>query len=175
MTGLAGDRFFHTFQFQVAVELHIVERRAWLSNSFCHVQHALSFAMGPYLLGFKGPAQCIEFEQKPMKVHVVPRSGGKPQVYPIAISKSHPALFSLANRKRMASFDRCLFMGPAQCIESEQKPMKVHVVPRSGAKPQVYPIAMSDFHPALFSLADTKEWLRLTGAGSQGTRAAHQG
>ena len=36
--------------------------------------------MAPYLLGFKGPAQCIEFEQKPMKVHVVPRSGAAPQV-----------------------------------------------------------------------------------------------
>ena len=31
----------------------------------------MSFAMAPYLLGFKGPAQCIEFEPKPMKVHVV--------------------------------------------------------------------------------------------------------
>ena len=38
--------------------------------------------MPPYLLGFKGPAQCIEFEQKPMKVHVVPRSGAAPQVPP---------------------------------------------------------------------------------------------
>lgn len=39
--------------------------------------------MPPYLLGFKGPAQCIEFEQKPMKVHVVPRSGAAPpQVSP---------------------------------------------------------------------------------------------
>ena len=36
--------------------------------------------MAPYLFGFKGPAQCIEFEQKPMKVHMVPRSGGAPQV-----------------------------------------------------------------------------------------------
>ena len=44
------------------------------------MQHALSFDMPPYLLGFKGPAQCIEFEQKPMKVHVVPRSGAAPQV-----------------------------------------------------------------------------------------------
>lgn len=48
----------------------------------CHLrlQHAMSFAMAPYLLGFKGPAQCIEFEPKPMKVHVVPRSGAEPQV-----------------------------------------------------------------------------------------------
>ncbi len=44
------------------------------------MQHALSFDMAPYLFGFKGPAQCIEFEQKPMKVHMVPRSGGAPQV-----------------------------------------------------------------------------------------------
>ena len=36
--------------------------------------------MAPYLLGFKGPAQCIEFEPKPMKVHVVPRSGAEPKV-----------------------------------------------------------------------------------------------
>ena len=55
------------------------------------------------------------------------------------------------------------FKGPAQCIEFEQKPMKVHVVPRSGAKPQVYPISMSEIHRALFSLTDTKEWLGLIG------------
>jgi len=65
------------------------------------------------------------------------------------------------------------FKGPAQCIEFEQKPMKVHVVPRFGAKPQVYPIAMSKSHPALFSLADTKAWLCLKGAGTQGTCAVH--
>ncbi len=45
------------------------------------MQHALSFDMAPYLFGFKGPAQCIEFEPKPMKVHMVPRSGGTPQVF----------------------------------------------------------------------------------------------
>ena len=44
--------------------------------------------MAPYLLGFKCPAQCIEFEQKPMKVHVVPRSGASPQVCPAALA--HP-------------------------------------------------------------------------------------
>ena len=56
----------------------------WYGSDSCwHVQHALSFDMPPYLLGFKGPAQCIEFEQKPMKVHLVPRSGAAPpQVSP---------------------------------------------------------------------------------------------
>ena len=44
--------------------------------------------MAPYLLGFKGPAQCIEFEQKPMKVHMVPRSGASPQVCSAALA--HP-------------------------------------------------------------------------------------
>ena len=54
--------------------------KAILTRYHLCVQHAMSFAMAPYLLGFKGPAQCIEFEPKPMKVHVVPRSGAQPQV-----------------------------------------------------------------------------------------------
>ena len=44
------------------------------------VQHALAFDMPPYLLGHKGPAQCIHFTEAPMKVHLVPRAGGTPQV-----------------------------------------------------------------------------------------------
>jgi hypothetical protein len=43
-------------------------------------QNAMSFDMGPYLLGRKGPAQCIHFTRQPMKVHLVPRAGGAPQV-----------------------------------------------------------------------------------------------
>ena len=36
--------------------------------------------MGPYLFGHKGPAQCIHFTEQPMKVHLVPRTGGPSQV-----------------------------------------------------------------------------------------------
>ena len=43
-------------------------------------QNAMSFEMTPYLLGAKGPAQCIHFTSQPMKVHLVPRAGGPPQV-----------------------------------------------------------------------------------------------
>lgn len=51
----------------------------------CHnpalaAQNAMSFEMTPYLLGAKGPAQCIHFTSQPMKVHLVPRAGGPPQV-----------------------------------------------------------------------------------------------
>ena len=35
---------------------------------------------GQYLLGLKGPAQCVNFEDGPMKVHLVPRNGDKPIV-----------------------------------------------------------------------------------------------
>ena len=33
---------------------------------------------GQYLLGLRGPAQCVSFDDGPMKVHLVPRNGGKP-------------------------------------------------------------------------------------------------
>ena len=39
------------------------------------LQNELDFDMLPYLGGMKGPAQCIKFASKPMKVHVLPRSG----------------------------------------------------------------------------------------------------
>ena len=52
--------------------------------------------MAPYLLGFKGPAQCIEFEPKPMKVHVVPRSGAEPQVTLLRCKALCAALCALA-------------------------------------------------------------------------------
>ena len=52
--------------------------------------------MAPYLLGFKGPAQCIEFEPKPMKVHVVPRSGAEPQVTLLRCNALCAALCALA-------------------------------------------------------------------------------
>lgn len=42
---------------------------------FVHVQNDMDFDMLPYLGGLKGPAQCIKFSAKPMKVHVVPRDG----------------------------------------------------------------------------------------------------
>lgn len=35
---------------------------------------------GQYLLGLRGPAQCVNFDDGPMKVHLVPRNGGKPMV-----------------------------------------------------------------------------------------------
>jgi hypothetical protein len=41
---------------------------------------ALIWLQGQYLLGLKGPAQCVNFEDGPMKVHLVPRNGDKPIV-----------------------------------------------------------------------------------------------
>ena len=35
---------------------------------------------GQYLLGLKGPAQCVNFDDGPMKIHLIPRKGGKPIV-----------------------------------------------------------------------------------------------
>ncbi|DBA67834.1 TPA: hypothetical protein ACH3X2_014183 [Trebouxia sp. C0005] len=49
-------------------------------NYYVFFQNAMSFKMGQYLLGLKGPAQCVNFEDGPMKVHLVPRNGGKPIV-----------------------------------------------------------------------------------------------
>ena len=39
-------------------------------------------AQGQYLLGLRGPAQCVNFDDGPMKVHLVPRDGGKPVASP---------------------------------------------------------------------------------------------
>ncbi|KAL0046710.1 hypothetical protein WJX82_008018 [Trebouxia sp. C0006] len=49
-------------------------------NYYVFFQNAMSFKMGQYLLGLKGPAQCVNFEDGPMKVHLVPRNGDKPIV-----------------------------------------------------------------------------------------------
>ncbi|KAL3155783.1 hypothetical protein ABBQ32_012798 [Trebouxia sp. C0010 RCD-2024] len=49
-------------------------------NYYVFFQNALSFKMSQYLLGLRGPAQCVNFDEGPMKVHVVPRHGGKPMV-----------------------------------------------------------------------------------------------
>ena len=75
----------------------LLREEFWQSDRvFLRVQHAMSFAMAPYLLGFKGPAQCIEFEPKPMKVHVVPRSGAEPQVTLLRCKALCAALCALA-------------------------------------------------------------------------------
>ncbi len=55
---------------------------AWL----CGWQNDLKFNMLAYLLGLKGPAQCISFGPNPMKVHVVPRDGGTHKVSTLPIS-----------------------------------------------------------------------------------------
>ena len=41
----------------------------------------MSMDMASYILGLKGPAQCVEvLAEQPMKVHIVPRDGSSPQV-----------------------------------------------------------------------------------------------
>ncbi len=52
----------------------------------CGLQNDLNFNMLAYLLGLKGPAQCISFGTNPMKVHVVPRNGGTYKVSTLAIA-----------------------------------------------------------------------------------------
>ncbi|KAL3146000.1 hypothetical protein ABBQ38_015360 [Trebouxia sp. C0009 RCD-2024] len=49
-------------------------------NFYVFFQNDMSFKMGQYLLGLRGPAQCVNFDEGPMKVHLVPRHGGKPMV-----------------------------------------------------------------------------------------------
>ena len=45
-----------------------------------HAKRCLGLPQGQYLLGLKGPAQCVNFDEGPMKVHLIPRNGGKPIV-----------------------------------------------------------------------------------------------
>ena len=40
----------------------------------------LAMDSASYLLGFKCPGQCIEFEDKPMSIYLQPRAGGPAQV-----------------------------------------------------------------------------------------------
>ena len=41
----------------------------------------MHFDMPPYLLGVKGPAQCVEIQpDSPMRIYLVPRDGSEPQV-----------------------------------------------------------------------------------------------
>jgi len=50
--------------------------RGWHARA----QHPTSFTMWKYLLGFAGPAQCVELvANQPMKIHMVPRAGGPAQ------------------------------------------------------------------------------------------------
>ena len=44
------------------------------------VSESTMCVQGQYLLGLKGPAQCVNFDEGPMKVHLIPRNGGKPIV-----------------------------------------------------------------------------------------------
>ena len=45
------------------------------------MQNPTKFAMLHYLLGLKGPAQCVEIvKDAEMTIHMVPRFGGKPLV-----------------------------------------------------------------------------------------------
>lgn len=58
------------------------------------LQNELDFDMLPYLGGVKGPAQCIKFASKPMKIHVLPRSGRDHKVCLIPwVLVRKPALF----------------------------------------------------------------------------------
>lgn len=45
------------------------------------LQNAIHFDILPYILGAKGPAQCVEIDaEEPMKVYLVPRQGGETRV-----------------------------------------------------------------------------------------------
>ena len=44
------------------------------------------YVQGQYLLGLRGPAQCVNFDDGPMKVHLVPRDGGKPMASPLLLA-----------------------------------------------------------------------------------------
>lgn len=50
-------------------------------------QNALRSNILPYILGFRGPAQCFEIDsQAPMQIHLVPRNGGDTIVRPAWLS-----------------------------------------------------------------------------------------
>ena len=46
------------------------------------VQSPTAFDMMPYLLGMKGPAQCVDLSDDDLRVNVFPRDGGQPIVSP---------------------------------------------------------------------------------------------
>jgi all-trans-8'-apo-beta-carotenal 15,15'-oxygenase len=48
---------------------------ALTASHYVFFHNAMTFAMGPYLFGWKGPAQCVTLADKPMRAYVVPRSG----------------------------------------------------------------------------------------------------
>lgn len=46
------------------------------------VQSPTAFDMMPYILGQKGPAQCVDLSDGPLRLNLVPRDGGEPLVSP---------------------------------------------------------------------------------------------
>ena len=52
---------------------------AW-GNDMLHAQSPTSFDMLPFMLGTKGPAQCVDMRAGPLRVNVVPRDGRNPVV-----------------------------------------------------------------------------------------------
>ncbi|KAK9823367.1 hypothetical protein WJX72_002263 [[Myrmecia] bisecta] len=62
------DCFFNPHDFAFSATTHVF------------FQNSCSFAMVPYLLGIKGPAQCVELTDAPMKIFLVPRDASKPKV-----------------------------------------------------------------------------------------------
>ena len=44
------------------------------------MQSPTSFDMIPFLLGMKGPAQCVEMTTGPLRINIVPRDGRPPMV-----------------------------------------------------------------------------------------------
>lgn len=49
-------------------------------SSYVFFQTPMKFDMLPYLLGRSGPAECVNFQNGLMKIHVVPRNGGTAMV-----------------------------------------------------------------------------------------------
>ena len=68
----------------------------------------LAFDNTSYILGFKGPGQCVEFEDKPMQIYLQPRSGGPAQVlpfFPFSCDSEADGLISPSRKCTGAAFD----------------------------------------------------------------------
>ena len=44
------------------------------------MQSPTTFDMMPFLLGLKGPAQCVDMSAAPLRVNIFPRDGSQPVV-----------------------------------------------------------------------------------------------
>ena len=67
------------------------------------MQSPTAFDMMPYLLGLKGPAQCVDLSADPLRINVVPRDGGEHIVSPPFEASASAVLIRLPGDGRSQS------------------------------------------------------------------------